>query len=342
MKSSIHKSIKLGQIIGKYLTNSESVKENEILSDWINENSTNRDLLNSISSNKKLIQEYEIMNAFNKKQALERFRDKVLLKAKIKALKRWKVAALVLVLVGVGGLIYSLSNNLTRTENMSTLYTSINTDNGQRSRVMLPDSSIVWLNSGTTLSYPVNFSEDNRKIILEGQAFFQVTHKNKSPFSVQADGLVIRVLGTKFDVSAYPGNNEIAVVLKNGKVELTHQEYETFNYIMKPGEKALYNVTDNTMNVGLIDTDVYLSWIDGELIFRNEPINNVIEKLEKWYDIDVTVSDPEVYNSIFSGTIKNESYEEIFRLIGIACDLNCRMKHNYEKEEKPEIILSKK
>ncbi len=342
MKSSIHKSIKLGQIIGKYLTNSESVKENEILSDWINENSTNRDLLNSISSNKKLIQEYEIMNAFNKKQALERFRDKVLLKAKIKALKRWRVAALVLVLVGVGGLIYSLSNNLTRTENMSTLYTSINTGNGQRSRVMLPDSSIVWLNSGTTLSYPVNFSEDNRKIILEGQAFFQVTHKNKSPFSVQADGLVIRVLGTKFDVSAYPGDNEIAVVLKNGKVELTHKEFEGFNYIMQPGEKALYNVTDNTMNVGLIDTDVYLSWIDGKLIFRNEPISNVIEKLEKWYDIDVTVSDSEVYNSIFSGTIKNESYEEIFRLIGIACNLNYKMKHNYEKEEKPEIILSKK
>ena len=131
-------------------------------------------------------------------------------------------------------------------------------------------------------------------------------------------------------------------MLESGKVELAHEEFESFNYTMHPGEKATYNITNNALSLSHADATTYSSWKDGKLIFRNESMKNVLEKLKRWYNINIVVSNEEVYNFIFSGTIQNESYEEIFRYISIVCDVNCKLIHNYEKEAKPEIIISKK
>ena len=255
-----------------------------------------------------------------------------------------KYAAVIILLVSLTTIFYlnkQLQNN-TPGATEEQLFTSVVTQNGQRSMVVLPDSSIVWLNSGTTLSYPGNFSGENRKVSLKGQAFFQVYHKGDSPFSVQANGLIVTVRGTKFDVNAYPDNDEIAVVLESGKVELTREGFESFSYTMQPGEKAAYNTVADSLNVSFTDASIYSSWKEGKLIFRNEPMKDVVAKLKKWYNIDIEIIDPDVYNSIFSGTIKNESYEEIFRLISDVCNVNCKLIHNYEKEAKPEVIISNK
>ncbi len=343
MKNSLLKSILLGQFIGRYLTNSESAKDKEALDKWLNENSQNRELLNSINSNKNLVQEYETMDLFDKESALKRFREKILLKSRTRALIRWRIAASIFILVGIIGVFYFFSGYSLKTNEKSNLYTSVFTENGQRSKVLLPDSSIVWLNSGTTLSYPGDFSDKNRTVTLSGQAFFQVTHKDKYPFSVHANDLIVTVKGTRFDVNAYPDEDEMTVVLKSGKVQLALQNFESFSYTMAPGEKATFNLKqNNSMNISQINTDVYSSWKDGELIFRNSPMGEVVEKLRKWYNVNIEIEDTEVYNSIFSGTIKNESYEEIFRLIGIACHVDYKIKHNYDKKAKPKIIISKR
>lgn len=349
MKNNIQKSIILGQLIGKYLTHSESAKEKEALDDWLNEIAENKELLHSIHSDKNLAQEYETMGLFNKDQALNRFKDRIVLKSKTRALVRWKMAASILVLVGISSVLYFMPPNFFKTppdfstQHEETIrYTSFSTENGQSAKVVLPDSSIVWLNSGTTLSYPGGFSGQNRKVILSGQAFFQVTRHNDYPFLVHANDLIVTVRGTKFDVYAYPEEDETAIALESGKVELTHQKISSFSYAMNPGEKATLDLTDNTMNIDLIDVAVYSSWKDGKLIFRNSTMENVVEKLKRWYDVDIEIVDSEVYNSIFTGTIRNESYEEIFRLIGIACHVNCKIVHNYEQEAKPHIIISKK
>jgi ferric-dicitrate binding protein FerR (iron transport regulator) len=343
MKDNLHRSILLGRFIGKYLTNSESPKEKEVLDNWINEQSENKELLSSINSNKELVKEYEIMDLFKRKATLERFKEKILLQSKTRALIRWRVAASISVLVGMIGILYFLSGNFSKVSENPNLYTSVCTENGQRSKVVLPDSSIVWLNSGTTVSYPGDFSGQNRKVVLEGQAFFQVTHKNNDPFLVQANGLVVTVLGTKFDINAYPQEDEIAVVLESGKIELTHQERKSFSYMMKPGEKATLSLSDDSkMKVSSVNASVYSSWKDGKLIFRNSTMENVVERLRRWYNVDIEIADPEVYNSVYTGTIKNESYEEIFRLIEIACHVDCRIEHHYGKEAKPQITISKR
>jgi ferric-dicitrate binding protein FerR (iron transport regulator) len=254
-----------------------------------------------------------------------------------------KYAAIIVFLISLTTIYYTNKQQVKPTNTPKELsYTSFITENGQRSKVVLPDSSIVWLNSGTTLSYPGNFSEQHRKVSLIGQAFFQVTHRENNPFSVQANGLIVNVLGTKFDVDAYPENDKVSVVLESGKVELGHKGFESFSYTMKPGEKATYNIVNNALTLNYVDADIYSSWKDGQLIFRNESMKNVVEKLKRWYNINIEVTDEEVYNSIFSGTIQNESYEEIFRYIEIVCDVHCKLIHNYEEKAKPEIIISKK
>ena len=292
-----------------------------------------------LSSTRKL-NDYEIENAYLKIQ------DKIpgkkrKLNTTLKTVLKY--AAIIVFLISLTTIYYSNKRHINHNDIQTELsYVSFITENGQRSKVVLPDSSIVWLNSGTTLSYPSNFSEQHRKVSLEGQAFFHVSHKENNPFLVHANGLIVRVLGTKFDVDAYPENDKIAVVLESGEVELTHKGIESFNYTMKPGEKAMYSITNSVLTINYTDAAIYSSWKDGKLIFRNESMKNVVEKLRRWYNINIEVADEEVFNSIFSGTIQNESYEEIFRYIEIVCDVKCKLIHNYEEEAKPEVIISKK
>ncbi|MFV0593936.1 MAG: FecR family protein [Draconibacterium sp.] len=244
-------------------------------------------------------------------------------------------AAVFIVIVGIIAILSS-QGELIKFSNPNQ-YTSIITENGQRSRVVLPDSSIVWLNSGTTLSY--NYSlKDRRSVILKGQGFFQVKRNENKPFVVQCDEIKVKVLGTKFDVSNYPENEKICVVLESGSVEVNDSK---ISYMLEPGEKADYSISDNTVNIDKVDIQKYTSWKDGKLIFRNDPMEFVIKELARWYNIEIKVEDPEVYNSIFTGTVINEDYSRIFELIEYSCPVHCEIINNLNPDEIPKIILTK-
>ena len=245
-------------------------------------------------------------------------------------------AAVLAVIIGISVLFY-LNNKSSKS--YSDFYTSVITENGQRSKVVLPDSSIVWLNSGTTLSY--NYSlDDVRSVILSGQGFFQVTRNENKPFVVQCGEISVKVLGTKFDVKAYPVNDKISVVLESGSVELKHSQC-LLDYVLKPGEKADYNIKEKSVKVCDADVKKFTSWKEGKLIFKNDPMKLVIEELERWYNIKVEVKDQEVYNSIFTGTVINEGYPQIFKLIEYSCRVHCEIVNNLNPEEIPKIILTK-
>ncbi len=327
----------------KLVTGNLAGDEKEKILSEINARKENREIFRKVKvawailSSSKQLSDYDEENLYLKIQNKISGKKRNLIPAVHTMLK---YAAVIIIIISLTTIFYL--NKQGQNNNPETTYTSVVTENGQRSKVILPDSSIVWLNSGSALSYPNNFSGQNRKVSLNGQAFFQVYHKGNSSFSVQANGLIIMVRGTKFDVDAYPDKDEIAVVLESGKVELAHKTIESFSYTMQPGEKATYKIADNSLTLDYADAAIYSSWKDGKLIFRNESMKNVVEKLNRWYNIDIEITDKDVYNSIFSGTIQNESYEEIFRLIEDVCHINCKMIHNYKNEAKPKIIISNK
>ncbi|MEL7585639.1 MAG: FecR domain-containing protein [Prolixibacteraceae bacterium] len=220
------------------------------------------------------------------------------------------------------------------------LLATVVTENGQRSKIILPDSSVVWLNSGTTLSYNPDFASENRDIYLTGQAFFDVRRNEKLPLLVHCSDLVVKVLGTRFDVSAYPGDGKINVVLEEGSVQLLPERLEDRSYMLKPGEMGELDLAARTIVTGRVDVETYTAWKSGLLVFKNDPMSEVIEKLERWYNVRINVADAAVYNSIFTATIRNESLGQIIKLIEYSCPVSFQVKQ--DTGSVPQITIKSK
>ncbi|MGM0376309.1 MAG: FecR family protein [Bacteroidota bacterium] len=185
---------------------------------------------------------------------------------------------------------------------------SINTPYGGKTHFSLPDGSIVWLNSGTTFSYPDRF-EDERIVELDGEAYFEV-EKQKEPFIVKTSFGKVEVLGTSFNVKAY--KEEIfETTLESGSVVYTNPAGR--KAVLKPGSQVVYS--SDKCFIQQVETEIYTSWKDGKLIFRNEPLQNIITSLERWYNVDIKLEDERIKNLKYTGTIEMESFSEILELI---------------------------
>ncbi len=254
----------------------------------------------------------------------------------------WFYAAVLIFLVGINYYFFYFKSGFQHGKINNYYATTVITEEGQRSKVILPDSSVVWLNSSTTLSYYEDALNKERRVKLIGEAFFHVSRNENKPFFVQNNQIIVKVLGTEFDVEAYPENKKVNIALESGSILLQHEKNKSFNYKLIPGEIANFDLSKNKLNVAKIDVKKFSSWKNGRLIFQNDPMKLVIEKLERWYNIDVVVKDDEVYNSIFTGTITNEGYEQIFRLISYTCSVNCIIENKTKFDVKSKIIMTKK
>jgi ferric-dicitrate binding protein FerR (iron transport regulator) len=231
--------------------------------------------------------------------------------------------------------IKSSSNNV-----YNNTYTSFVTENGQRSKVVLPDRSIVWLNSGTTLSYLYSKNE-KRSIVLNGEAYFNVRKDKDNPFTVKANGIDVKVLGTKFGVESYPGVGKTFVVLESGSVELKYGNNENNVTKLVPGELATFDSANKSLEIAEVKPEKYVSWKDNKLVFRNEPMKNVVLDLARWFNIEIEILDEEVYNSIFTATITSENYQQIFNLIEYSCSVKCEISENHKTGKLPRITIVK-
>ncbi|HWL00457.1 MAG TPA: FecR family protein, partial [Parapedobacter sp.] len=201
-------------------------------------------------------------------------------------------------------------------------------EKGIKKQITLPDGSTAWLNSGSRISYPANFgSGKTRPVRLEGEAFFDVVKNKNKPFTIATDKITIKVLGTSFNVKAYPEEAETETTLITGEIELSVNERPSEKILMKPNEKVAVisapKATDGTgseskqltVTIGsvskvLVADKEYIkeaSWKDNKLIFRNEPFNELLVKLERWYGVDFTLENNEIGNYRFNGTIARES-----------------------------------
>ncbi|WP_346854549.1 FecR domain-containing protein [uncultured Draconibacterium sp.] len=242
----------------------------------------------------------------------------------------FQYAAIVLAVVSLSVFLY-LNQEQTPSETIKELqYTSVIAENGQVAKIVLPDSSIVWLNSGTTLSYNSDYAISNRDLNLEGQAYFSVTRNENIPLTVACDAVKVKVLGTKFDVDAYPGKDEINVVLESGQVELLRTEDESFSLKMTPGERAKFSMESKQFVIDQINTEDLTNWKEGYLIFTDSPMSEVIEKLERKFDVDIVVKNQNVNKSLFNARFKDENLNEILEFIEYSCSIKYKVIKNEE------------
>jgi transmembrane sensor len=202
-------------------------------------------------------------------------------------------------------------------------WAEINVPDGARVEFFLPDSSRGWLNSGSTLKYPAIF-DHQRKVELKGEAFFEIKHLDNSDFIVSVADLDVKVLGTKFDISAYPKEKFTDVILKDGKVTISGKA-EVFNYTMAPGEKINFNRDTKLFETKKVETDQYSAWKDGYLILDNEPLGQVVGKLERWYNAEIVLQDEILKKYRFKATFLDEPLEEVLRLLALTTPITYKV-----------------
>lgn len=318
----LNTTIEIGELIGKYLANKESEEELEQLKAWLKANPANQQLFDSIKTEKSICDSIEDFEKYQAENAWSNISTKIVAVSLRQNLLRWKIAAIFFFIVGLGSLVGYIVSGYNPNRSLSETYTTISTKYGQNSKIVLPDSSVVWINSGSELSYNNSFALSNRKLKLKGQAFFQVTKNKNMPFVVESKYLNVKVLGTRFDISAYPEDKNVEVVLEKGKVEISNNKVGLKNSDLKPGEKAEFNITSEKLKINKIDSHIYSSWKEGILIFRDERMSEVIKKLERWYNISIEVKDDRINKLTFNGTIVNEGIEEFFNLVRYSCTVN--------------------
>ena len=177
------------------------------------------------------------------------------------------------------------------------VYHTVQTQRGGNFKLILPDRSVVWLNADTKVRYPANFLKD-RTLELDGEAFFEV-QKNGSAFYVKSAGNTIRVLGTRFNVSAYV-SKPVVTTLVHGSVEVSNRKDKL---VLVPQQQATNAQPDAPLAVRIVNTDIYTSWIDGVFEFESAKLTDIMEQLAQWYDIEVDYQSPKLKNVHFTGSL---------------------------------------
>ena len=195
------------------------------------------------------------------------------------------------------------------------VYNTLNIPFGRQFDLVLSDGTKVKLNSGSSIKYPVRFLKgQDRKVFLKGEAYFDVTTDKAHPFIVNADEMNIRVLGTQFNLSFYPEDEDISTVLVEGAVDL-YKEGADINTNtssqLVPGQMAEWNKINNTMTVKEVDTNIYTAWKDGYLLFKASPFYSIRSKLERHFNITIEDRSGRLANQIYTATFRNETIEEI-------------------------------
>jgi len=191
----------------------------------------------------------------------------------------------------------------------STIYAPL----GSRINFNLPDGTTGMLNSGSKLSYSLPFN-NIRHIKLEGEAWLDVKHDVKHPFEISAGNSTVKVLGTIFNVSAYPAENYVEVVLQQGKVEFVAEKGEKA-VPMRPSDRLVFKNGHICMSV--TDPEKYNAWTDGKLVLRGDSMSEVTRRIERWYNVEIRLADKELEKYSFHATFQDDALEDVLKFLSM-------------------------
>lgn len=226
---------------------------------------------------------------------------------------RYAMAIAAVLLLGLA--LWGFIDNYIRLDRLSHQFTEIVTLPGQKTNVILPDGSKVWLNSASMLKYQTDFNAREREVVLTGEAFFDV-HKDKSKrFRVKCGALDVDVYGTSFNVKNYPEEKVQEVTVAEGIVGIASNSKEI--KLLTKGEQATLNKVSGKVIFDRENADLVAAWKNNELIFRNTPIEEVIKSLESWYGVKIIIDDLMVGDQNYTFKIKTESFREVLEMMQV-------------------------
>lgn len=257
-------------------------------------------------------------------------------KSDLSRTKFWKmvgVAATVALAVLIGSLYYQPAEPVV--EVVTPKEVTKQTTFGQKQIIRLPDGSTVHLNAGSKLTYTEPFQDNKRKVSLTGEAFFEVARDEQRPFVIHSGVVSTKVLGTSFNVRAYPDEQQIVVSVETGKVGVNLEETEQ-NVEINPTEQATYMEGQNALSVSTFDRQEVIGWKDGIIQFKDMPLSRVITKLERVYGVEFHINNPDLkLEEKYSGVYKNAPLDRILQGVSFAVGFD------YDLDDKIVTIKSK-
>lgn len=314
MKTEIH------LIITKYLSSQASQEEIDLLVAWIEESEANRNTFDQL----KRIWEHRMPD--DRENEAREILAQVNARIKVSSAPRnapgdasrktvffrhplFKVAASITLLalcITTGTLLYrSFSGSLFNE------YETVRTLPGKKQQVVLPDSSVVFLNSNSSIRFPEKFNGESREVFIEGEAFLDVRHLEDQPFIVHTQHVSTRVLGTRFNICSRPGENQLRVSLVEGKVSIINEQEPESPIILLPEEEVIIDMKTDVTVKQHFKPENTTAWTDGTLIFSNETMAEIARKITAWYAVKVVFRNEDLLKCRFRGKFHNETLENI-------------------------------
>ena len=313
-------------LIIRLFSGEASPDEKGSIGEWLNQSEENRKMYADLQEIWLKSGVEESTENYNIEEAIKNFRWQVSLDRNYQRKSRFsnvfKYAAIFLLLITVPLFYYFGKNEFNKQDTLTTISCAF----GDKSEVLLPDGSTVHLNSGSKLTFNNNYKSGYRKASIEGEAYFEVKKNTKLPFVVEASEIEIEVLGTEFNVKAYPGEQTISTTLAEGSIEIRSKLQKTK---IEPNQKVVYERGTNKMKLyNLSNIEPETEWKEGRLVFRNESLEELELKLERWFDVDIVFADEKVKKRRFTGILERESILEAVSYFNYSEHVGYKIKDN--------------
>lgn len=234
-----------------------------------------------------------------------------------------------------GTLIYTTVNQAS-TELAEMKYNTISTPNGQLSQISLPDGTKVWLNAESSLKYPIVFIGKQRVVELKGEGYFEVAKNREKPFIVKAEDTEVKVLGTKFNISAYSNDNFIKTTLAEGLVAIGK---EKTSKLLRPNQQAFILKNQADINISNVDIEEAMAWKNGYFMFNNLDIKTVMTMIGRWYDIEVEYKG-QIENEVFIGTVSRfDSIEKLLSTLELTGGVHFKIINQPNKKQRKILVM---
>lgn len=311
------------EFIAAWLLGEANKEQSLQTEEWL-KNPDNQRIYAQLEKLDRLSDDFKLLKDFNVKEGKQRVISKSRTN-KLLVLSGWlqRIAAVLFIPVLLGGIWYYHQQKELRKDIANLMVTQeIITQPGTKTHLFLPDSTEVWLNASSSLQFPSAFAGNERRIELDGEAYFKVFHNKRKPFIVNTAVFNVQALGTSFNISAYKGDPKFSATLEEGKVKISDMKDTEKVMFLEPDGQLNYNLLDQSYKTQNVRVKDVIAWKDGILIFNETPFYEVAAKLGRWFNASIQISDKSIANYRFTGTFTSESLDQVMELITMSTPIS--------------------
>lgn len=205
-------------------------------------------------------------------------------------------------------------------------YSKVYAPLGTRTMFSLPDGTTGSLNGGSTLEFPTEFRGRTRDVRLRGEAYFDVAENHRKPFVVSGRDYQVKVLGTSFNILGYPEDSVVRVTLVSGTLEVAARRNGSLQYLgtLQPDQMCEYDTKAASCRIRTADVNKVTAWKEGKLVFRDDPLGEVVQRINRWYNVDLFIRDHVLESHPYRATFQDESLEEVLKLLAFSAPIGYR------------------